>query len=59
MSYFRLIWATAFGFLLFGEVPEILTWIGTVIIIMGALLLTREESQKKDQVPEIASIDHT
>ncbi len=59
MSYFRLIWATAFGFLLFGEVPEIWTWIGTVIIIMGALLLTREESQKKDQVPEIASIDHT
>ena len=59
MSYFRLIWATAFGFLLFGEVPEIWTWIGTAIIITGALLLTREESQKKDQAPEIASIDHT
>ena len=59
MSYFRLIWASAFGFLLFGEVPEVWTWIGTVIIIIGALLLTREESQKKDQVPEIASINHT
>ena len=58
-SYFRLIGASAFGFILFVEVPVIWTWIGTVIIIIGALLLTREESQKKDQVPEIASINHT
>ena len=59
MSYFRLIWAAMFGFLLFGEVPGIWTWVGTVIIVTGALLLTRDESQKKGHLPEVASVDHT
>ena len=59
MSYFRLIWAAMFGFLLFGEVPGIWTWVGTVIIVTGALLLTRDETQKKGQLPEVASVDHT
>ena len=58
MSYFRLIWAAMFGFLLFGEVPGIWTWVGTVIIVTGALLLTRDETQKKGQLPEVASVDH-
>ena len=59
MSYFRLIWAATFGFLLFGEVPGTWTWIGTVIIVTGALLLTRDKTQKKSQVPVVASVHHT
>ena len=59
MSYFRLIWAAAFGYLLFGEVPGFWTWIGTAIIVIGALLLTQHESTKKIDPPEAASVDHT
>ena len=45
MAYFRLIWAALFGFVLFGEVPEIWTWIGTAVIVTGAILLARSEAR--------------
>ena len=44
VSYFRLIWAALFGFVIFGEVPEVWTWIGTAVIVTGAIILTRNES---------------
>ena len=62
-SYFRLIWAALFGFVIFGETPEAWTWIGTVIIVTGAIILTRNESRqgkkKRNESVAIASIDHS
>ena len=62
-SYFRLIWAALFGFVIFGEVPEVWTWIGTAIIVTGAFILTRNESRqgKKKQNENVAvgSIDQS
>ena len=62
-SYFRLIWAALFGFVIFGETPEAWTWIGTVIIVTGAIILTRNESRqgkkKRNESAAIASIDHS
>jgi len=56
-SYFRLLWAAAFGFILFSEVPDLWIWVGTVIIVTGAIQLTRYESRKK-KVLEVTSVDH-
>jgi drug/metabolite transporter (DMT)-like permease len=42
-SYMRLVWAAAVGYLLFGEVPGIWTWIGGAVIAGGAILLLRDE----------------
>ena len=43
MDYTSLIWATLFGFLLFGQLPTEWTWIGApVIIASGLVILWRE-----------------
>ena len=57
-SYFRLLWAAAFGFILFREVPEIWTWAGTAIIVIGVIQLTRHESRKKEKELQATSVDH-
>ena len=63
VSYFRLVWAAFFGFIFFGEMPQIWTWIGTAVIISGALVLTHHEArQGKKQVlegPIAASVDQS
>jgi drug/metabolite transporter (DMT)-like permease len=41
--FVRIIWAAAIGFVVFGEVPEIWTWIGAAMIVAGTLLLGRGE----------------
>lgn len=45
IDYLRLIWVSALAFLLFGEVPEPLTWIGGSIIFASTLYITFRESQ--------------
>ena len=43
MDYTSLVWATLFGFLLFGQLPTEWTWIGApVIIASGLVILWRE-----------------
>ena len=42
-EYTGLIWATAAGYLFWGEVPESYTWLGAAIIVAsGMLILFRE-----------------
>ena len=43
MTFARLVWAALFGFLLFGEVPEIWTRFGSAVIVAGAVYLARIE----------------
>jgi drug/metabolite transporter (DMT)-like permease len=41
----KLVWAVMYGFLIFGEVPEIMTIIGGVIIFSAAAYITLREAQ--------------
>ena len=58
MDYTSLVWATLFGFLLFGQLPSEWTWIGApVIIASGLVILWREHrlaraSRTRQAVPE-------
>lgn len=48
-DYLKLIWATALGFVVFGEVPDAWTWIGgTVIFASTVYIAWREAKTKRD-----------
>lgn len=43
IDFVRLIWAALFGFLLFGEVPEIATWMGGAMILGSTAFIAYRE----------------
>jgi drug/metabolite transporter (DMT)-like permease len=43
MEFFRLIWAAALGFLVFGEIPTLYTWIGGVMIFASMSYIAYRE----------------
>ncbi len=45
MQYSQILWATAFGFLFFGETPDQATAIGAVVIISSGLYIVFRESR--------------
>ncbi|MEK9945792.1 MAG: DMT family transporter [Alphaproteobacteria bacterium] len=48
-DFMRLIWASALGFLVFAEIPDIWTWIGGAVIFSSTVYIAfREARQKKD-----------
>lgn len=54
VTYVRLVWAAAFGFAVFGDFPVWQTWLGGIVIIVGAVLLLRAETREKRPVPAAA-----
>lgn len=50
LDYVRLIFATAFGFLLFSELPTISTWLGAGIIVVASLYTVHRESRRRQQL---------
>ncbi len=46
-TFLRLVWAALVGFIIFGEVPQIWSWIGGGIIMVGVLMLIRSETKIK------------
>ena len=46
-DFSKLIWGTVIGYFAFGEVPDIWTWIGGIIIFAGATYIAYRESQLK------------
>jgi drug/metabolite transporter (DMT)-like permease len=50
-SYSQLVWATIFGFLVFGEVPDIFTLIGAAVIIGSGLYTAHRERVRRAQLP--------
>ncbi len=46
-DFSKLIWGTLIGYFVFGEVPDIWTWIGGIIIFAGATYIAYRESQLK------------
>lgn len=56
MDYSALVWATLYGWLIWGELPTASTWLGApVIIAAGAVIAWREHLHQKSLSPAAAS----
>ncbi len=45
LDYVRLLWATLFGFLVFGHIPGLPTWLGAAFVITAAVFTIYRESR--------------
>jgi drug/metabolite transporter (DMT)-like permease len=53
LDFLKLIWATAFGIILFGEVPDLLTYIGAAIVFASSFYIAwREAKVRKERARE-------
>jgi drug/metabolite transporter (DMT)-like permease len=56
IDFTKLIWAAALGFMLFGEIPDIWTWVGGAVIFASTTYIAfrehREESVRKSKETE-------
>lgn len=43
VAFLQLVWATVLGYYVFGEVPDILTWVGAAVIITSATYIAHRE----------------
>lgn len=51
-EYTALLWATLFGFLIFGDFPDVYVWLGVAIIVAAGLYTIRREDQSlEDEAP--------
>ncbi len=55
LDYVRLLWATLFGYLVFGHLPGVLTWIGASIVIVAAIFTIYRETRRKSGLTTAAS----
>ncbi|MCH8106250.1 MAG: DMT family transporter [Proteobacteria bacterium] len=55
LDYVRLLWATLFGFLVFGHLPGVPTWIGASIVIAAAIFTIYREMRRKSGLTTAAS----
>lgn len=55
MDYSSLLWATLFGWLVFGMLPAAATWIGAPIIVASGLYIVWREHVRRQTVTEEAS----
>ena len=54
LDYVRLLWATLFGFLVFGHFPGLPTWIGAAVVISAAIFtIYRETRRGRTRVDEL------
>ena len=49
-TFLSLIWASLFGYYIFGEEPDIFTWLGAIIIFSGVLIIFYRESYLKKNI---------
>ena len=47
LDYVRLLWATLFGFLVFGHLPGTPIWVGAAIVIAAAIFTINRETRRK------------
>ena len=55
LDYVRLLWATLFGFLVFGHLPGIPTWIGASIVIVAAIFTIYRETRRRRGLTSVPS----
>jgi S-adenosylmethionine uptake transporter len=52
MHYTLIVWATLYGWLLFGHLPDMWTWVGAAIIVAtGLYIMNRERTLKQSSKP--------
>ena len=55
LDYVRLLWATLFGFLVFGHFPGLATWVGASVVITAAIFtIYREARRGRKRVEDLA-----
>jgi drug/metabolite transporter (DMT)-like permease len=47
IDYTRLVFAAALGFVLFGEIPGVWTWVGAVVVVVSTVYITWREQQAR------------
>ena len=47
LQFTKLIWASLIGLFIFAEQPDILTWVGGIIIFISVIYITYREAFKK------------
>lgn len=57
MDYTALIWATIYGWLIWGTFPPSATWVGAPLIIAAGLIITWREHRLHKQISPISSMD--
>ena len=55
IQFLQLVWATLLGLILFGEQPEIWTWVGGGLIVASATYIAHRESRAKRSNPKQAT----
>ena len=50
IKYLSLVFAIVFGFLIWSEIPKVLTLIGALLVILSSLIIFIRESQLKKQI---------
>jgi drug/metabolite transporter (DMT)-like permease len=50
IEYSGFLWASVLGWLFFNELPGLATWAGTVLIVTGCWLVTRQQRQPADSL---------
>jgi len=51
IDFFKLVWASLFGYIFFTEVPDVFTWVGGVMIFAGATYLAIRERAESRAAP--------
>lgn len=50
LGFSRILWAALFGFLLFGEIPSVGTWVGGALVVLAVTYLARSETKAERKV---------
>ncbi|KPH58739.1 DMT family transporter [Novosphingobium sp. ST904] len=59
MDYTALIWATAYGYTIFGDLPPASTWLGAPLIIAAGLIITWREHYLSKRISPTSSLDES
>ncbi len=51
VDYTRMLWAAGVGYLVFGEFPDVWTWVGGTVIFLSTIYITYRESVRKRSIP--------
>jgi drug/metabolite transporter (DMT)-like permease len=57
-KYLGLIFASIFGFIYFGDVPSVYTWIGGTILFSSMLIITIRENQLSKDIVKKSDINN-
>ena len=51
VDYTRMLWAAGVGYLVFGEFPDLWTWVGGTVIFLSTVYITYRESRRSVTLP--------